>query len=130
MSDYNSDEGAVPDSAEEERKAVWMEYVRSRFSMEALHLRYCREAAGNEKQKSWGGGLVKVYQIGLSTRFAVIGKECLGCKCFAPGMFDLLEDAPPVFCCLTNAHDGCPDDRGETPELLHERKAVGWRVSL
>jgi hypothetical protein len=80
-----------------------------------------------------------VKRKGDKAHYEVIAHDCLGCACFTPGHYQhrgasgagngthATGHVSP--CCLRNAYHGCPakEKRGETKELLAERKAEGWK---
>lgn len=74
-------------------------------------------------------------QKGDPARYPVAYDNCIGCKCFRAGMYQVRgatgkgsRNSGESPSCMTNAYHGCPDEeqRDYTEERARERKSEGW----
>lgn len=77
-----------------------------------------------------------VKRKGDPKKYWMVDAKCIGCKCFAPGLFQHRgatgsgsrnTGTPDSPVCLNNAYHGCPDDRGYSEDVEKQRKAEGWK---
>lgn len=80
-----------------------------------------------------------VRKVGDRGRYWVRDRNCIGCKCFAPGSFQhrgstmsgSRNTGDVSLMCMTNSYHGCPP--AESPnaspdkETMKSHKAEGWR---
>jgi hypothetical protein len=75
-------------------------------------------------------------QRGVPGTYGVRDRNCIGCRCFAPGEFQVRgatmsgsrATGAVTKVCLNREYRGCPDDTGFSIERVRERKAEGWKV--
>lgn len=84
--------------------------------------------------------MIELRRKGERIRYSFLDRDCLGRRCFAPGMYQHRSPlscggsrntgSPDSPCCLNRAYRGCPQPL-PTPnvETTRKHKREGWKVA-
>ena len=81
--------------------------------------------------------MTQFRQIGDTRRYNFRDKDCIGLKCWAPGLYQhracsgtsagTRNTGAYSATCMSNAYRGCPDSTTFDAQLALARKKEGWR---